>query len=131
MPREKSLTGRCAYEGESLMAKLLAHRDAEIPSLQSANDEVPEWIETVFRKMVAKRRSDRYQSMTEVIRALESGQGGSSVNMSIPRMPDTILLDLDSRWAGQVGFLVHSTESLRRIVVNSFAAARPLKHCLS
>lgn len=87
MPREKSLTGRCAYDGESWMAKLLAHRDAEIPSLQSANDEVPEWIETVFRKMVAKRRSDRYQSMTEVIRALESGQGGSSVNMSIPRMP--------------------------------------------
>jgi hypothetical protein len=113
------------------MAKLLAHRDAEIPSLQSANDEVPEWIETVFRKMVAKRRSDRYQSMTEVIRALESGQGGSSVNMSIPRMPDTILLDLDSQWAGQVGYLVHSTESIGRIVVNSFAAARPLKHCLS
>ncbi len=27
------LTGRCAYEGETLMSKLLAHRDSPVPSL--------------------------------------------------------------------------------------------------
>ncbi len=34
--------------GDSLMAKLLAHREAEIPSLVEANDEVPEWLDDVF-----------------------------------------------------------------------------------
>jgi len=82
------LTGRCAYEGESLMAKLLAHREAEIPSLQKANDEVPEWLEVVFRRMVAKKRSDRYQTMADVIRDLESGHGGSSMNVPMLPMPE-------------------------------------------
>ena len=65
------LTGKCAYEGDSLMAKLLAHRDAPIPSLSSVRVEVPAAVEAVFRKMVSKQAKDRYQTMTEVIKDLE------------------------------------------------------------
>ena len=71
------LAGRCAYEGDSLMAKLLAHRDAPIPSLCSVDSEIPALLDAVFRKMVAKQATDRYQSMTEVLRDLESCQNGS------------------------------------------------------
>lgn len=59
------LTGRVAYEGDSTMAKLLAHRDAPLPSL----GETP--IDHVFRKMIAKRPEDRQQTMAEVISELE------------------------------------------------------------
>ncbi len=71
------LAGRCAYEGDSLMAKLLAHRDAAIPSLCAVDSEIPAALDAVFRKMVAKQAKDRYQSMTEVIRDLESFQGSA------------------------------------------------------
>ncbi len=65
------LTGTPTYEGDTLMKKLLAHREQPIPSLRSARDEVPEPLEAVFRKMVAKKIEDRYQTMAEVIVALE------------------------------------------------------------
>jgi serine/threonine protein kinase len=83
------LTGKCAYDGDSLMAKLLAHRDAPIPSLRSFNEVIPQAVDEVFRKMVAKQPADRYQSMTEVIRDLEACQSGSSSSsgVSVPAMP--------------------------------------------
>ena len=39
------LTGRPAYEGDTLMAKLLAHREAPIPSLGAG---VPEQVQAIF-----------------------------------------------------------------------------------
>jgi tRNA A-37 threonylcarbamoyl transferase component Bud32 len=62
------LTGRTAYDGDSLMAKLLAHREQPTPFLGT---EVPDEVQVVFQKMVAKKFEDRYQSMSEVVAALE------------------------------------------------------------
>ncbi len=59
------------------MAKLLAHRDAPIPSLCHVDPDIPASVDAVFRKMVAKQANDRYQSMTEVIRDLEACQSSS------------------------------------------------------
>jgi formylglycine-generating enzyme required for sulfatase activity/serine/threonine protein kinase len=64
------LTGRVAYDGDSLMAKLLAHRDSPIPSLALARPEIPAELERTFLRMVAKEPQDRHQSMTEVIAEL-------------------------------------------------------------
>ncbi|HEY3969633.1 MAG TPA: SUMF1/EgtB/PvdO family nonheme iron enzyme [Planctomycetaceae bacterium] len=61
------LTGQATYDGDTLMAKLLAHRDQPIPSLREIRPEVPEQLEAVFARMVAKRIEDRYQTMSEVI----------------------------------------------------------------
>ncbi len=61
------LTGKATYDGDTLMAKLLAHRDQPIPSLRESRPEVPEQIQAVFSRMVAKKIEDRYQTMTEVI----------------------------------------------------------------
>ena len=65
------LTGQATYGGDSLMAKLLAHREQPIPSLRAVRPGVPEDVEAVFSAMVAKKVEDRYQSMAEVIAALE------------------------------------------------------------
>lgn len=70
------LTAKATYDGDTLMAKLLAHRDQPIPSLRSVRAEVPKQIESVFRKMVAKDINARYQTMTEVISSLESCRSG-------------------------------------------------------
>ncbi len=72
------LTGKATYAGETLMAKLLAHRDHPIPDLQVDCPHVPESLGRVFRKMVAKKVADRYQTMTEVIAGLEGCGDGLS-----------------------------------------------------
>ncbi len=65
------IAGKPMYAGQSLMAKLLAHREQPAPSLADEQSGVPQPLDAVFQKMVAKQVADRYQSMTEVIEALE------------------------------------------------------------
>jgi hypothetical protein len=73
------LTGKALYAGETMMAKLLAHREQPIPSLSAAlaAGAAPrtdhEHLDAVFRRMVAKRPEERYQSITEVLRDLQTG----------------------------------------------------------
>ena len=74
------LSGKAAYEGETLMAKLLAHRETPIPSL---GDNVPKPVQAVFRKMAAKRVEDRYQAMSEVVTALEAYSSAQQTSLSI------------------------------------------------
>ncbi len=66
------LTGKATYAGDTSMKKLMAHREHPIPSLRSARAEVPEEVDAVFKKMIAKKVRDRYQTMTEVITALDN-----------------------------------------------------------
>jgi CheY-like chemotaxis protein/tRNA A-37 threonylcarbamoyl transferase component Bud32 len=66
------LTGRPPYQGETLMATLLMHRDAPVPSLADAARGLPPALDAVFRRMVAKKPEERYRSMTEVIAALQA-----------------------------------------------------------
>src|SRR5579872_7371358 len=44
------LTGSATYEGDTLMAKLLAHRDQPIPALRMFRPEAPELVEAVFTR---------------------------------------------------------------------------------
>jgi serine/threonine protein kinase len=65
------LTGRAVYGGDTTVMRLLAHRDADIPSLRAERPDVPEHLDAIFQKMVAKKPEDRFGSMTEVIAELE------------------------------------------------------------
>jgi serine/threonine protein kinase/formylglycine-generating enzyme required for sulfatase activity len=73
------LTARSAYEGDSMMARLLAHRDQPIPSLRAVRDDVSESLDAVFRKSVAKNANDRYQSASAFMADLEACRTGASV----------------------------------------------------
>ena len=91
------LTGKATYDGETLMAKLLAHRDQPIPSICEIRPEVPQAVEAVFSRMVAKMVAERYQSMSEVIADLEAcctrqDQSGNSQQL-IDSLSDTGLTD--------------------------------------
>jgi hypothetical protein len=66
------LIGSPPYKGDSFVNTLLAHLEQPIPSLRERRPDVPERLDQIFRKMVAKKPEDRYPSMTEVIQALES-----------------------------------------------------------
>ena len=65
------LTGQAVYGGDTLVKKILAHRESRIPSIQKIRPDAPEQIDRLFSKMVAKNADERYQTMTEVIADLE------------------------------------------------------------
>lgn len=88
------LTGRAIYEGETLIKKVLAHRDKPIPSLRSVRPDVPGQLEAVFETMLAKKVEDRYQSMTTVIADLERCSAGNETTAILPA-PDVPATDAD------------------------------------
>ncbi|HEY5311088.1 MAG TPA: bifunctional serine/threonine-protein kinase/formylglycine-generating enzyme family protein [Pirellulales bacterium] len=59
------------YGGETLVAKFMAHREAPIPDLCSKRSDVPPELDAVFHRMVAKKPEERYQTMNEVVAALD------------------------------------------------------------
>jgi len=65
------LTGKPPYKESTPVNTILAHRDKPIPPLSEKRDDVPEAVDAIYRRMMAKKPEDRYQSMTEVIEALE------------------------------------------------------------
>ncbi|MCC9609066.1 SUMF1/EgtB/PvdO family nonheme iron enzyme [Blastopirellula sp. JC732] len=76
------LTGRVIYRQDTMMKTLMAHRDGAIPSLCDQRQDVPAELDAVFQKMVAKRPEDRFQSMTDVIAALETLPSGDEAKTS-------------------------------------------------
>jgi len=70
----KLLTGDPVYDADTSMRRLLAHRDAPIPSLRECGRNIPTELDAVFQKMVAKNPNDRYQSMDELITALTASR---------------------------------------------------------
>ena len=68
------LTGGPVFTGDSLMSRLIAHREQPPPSLTGPVDGVTPELDAIFHRMVAKRPEDRFQSMSEVAAALEALQ---------------------------------------------------------
>ena len=95
------LTGRKPYAGDTVAQKIVAHRDSPIPSLRAVRPEVPEWLDTVFQRTLAKRPEDRQQTMAELIVQLQqesltqpadaapSIESPPEATVSQPLLPDT------------------------------------------
>ncbi|MEQ8788438.1 MAG: serine/threonine-protein kinase [Pirellulaceae bacterium] len=65
------LTGDTPYTGNTVLKVFVKHREAEIPALRDKRPDVPASLEAVFRRMIAKNPDDRFQSMSELILALD------------------------------------------------------------
>jgi len=65
------LAGRPPYTGKNMMDKLIAHREAPIPSLAAVRQDLPNGLDRVVTRMLAKKRTERQQSMNEVVAALK------------------------------------------------------------
>ncbi len=72
------LTGNPPYRAETFAKLFLMHLESPIPSLCDARPDVPETLDAVCRRMLAKKPEDRHQSMAEVIADLEAVLGVSS-----------------------------------------------------
>ncbi len=81
------LAGVPPFTGQSLMSILLKHRDADVPLLRRVRPDVPKELEAVCGRMMAKAPADRYQTMAEVVAALEPFAERSAVAAGSPAQP--------------------------------------------
>ncbi len=65
------LIGEAPYNGETIFQVFMQHREGEIPSLRDKRPDVPEKVEAVCQKMLAKSPEERYQSMGELLAGIE------------------------------------------------------------
>ena len=66
------LTGKVLYGGDTIMEKLVAHRERDVPRLKSSRDDIPPELEAIFQQMVAKDPDKRYQSMSNLADDLQT-----------------------------------------------------------
>ncbi len=66
------LLNRPPYQGESLVAIMFKHKLEPIPSLKAVRPDVPDALEEIYLRMMAKDPAERIQTMAEVVRALEA-----------------------------------------------------------
>ena len=66
------LTGRAVFGGDTLAQKIMAHREKAVPSLRALRPDVPEVLDAVFQKMLAKEPEDRHAKMSAVLADLEA-----------------------------------------------------------
>jgi len=78
------ITGRAMYGGDTAIEKLMAHQTQPIPPLTEQCDGVSPELQTWFETMVAKSVDSRFQSMSEVITAIETLLAGPGSAQSSP-----------------------------------------------
>jgi hypothetical protein len=68
----RMLTGRPPYQADSVLRKLLAHREKPIPDVRDDRPEAPAELAAAITQMLAKYPEDRPESMLAVIGLLEA-----------------------------------------------------------
>jgi serine/threonine protein kinase len=66
------LTGRPPFLADTVLKRLMAHQERPAPSLRAARPEVSKKLEDVYLQMMAKRPTERPDSMADVIDLLEA-----------------------------------------------------------
>lgn len=81
------VTGRLPYDAETPLAIILKHLNAPVPSTLELNPQLPEAIDQIIQKSMAKEPSDRYQSAAEMIDDLGRFERGELVDAarSVPK----------------------------------------------
>ena len=64
------LTGRQPYEADTPMAVAIKHITDPVPQILLANPKLPEGMETIIQKAMAKNRNDRFASTVDLTNAL-------------------------------------------------------------
>ncbi|WP_246227589.1 serine/threonine-protein kinase [Mycolicibacterium helvum] len=70
------LTGKPPFTETSIASAMSAHLTKPVPSITAANARLPEGMDAVFERVLAKSPDDRYQSCAEFITALQEAARG-------------------------------------------------------
>ncbi|MEO7803779.1 MAG: protein kinase [Actinomycetota bacterium] len=68
----QAITGQAPFEGETSIAVALSHRDLPIPSARDVNPSIPQSIDDVIARAMAKSPGHRFASAAQMSRALRN-----------------------------------------------------------
>jgi len=119
------LTGKPVYDGDTVTAKLLAHHQQPVPDLCKLNDDVPEPLQSIFSQMVAKRIEDRFQTMSEVVGALEAFEASTSGLQNSASVLDSVDTSMEAEALSFLGDISKVSASKSRIATNKVRASTP------
>ncbi len=109
------VTGQPVFTGKTIMEVMTKHATEPVTPPDVVAERVPKSLSSIVMKMVAKRPSDRYQSMDEVIAALELFLGVSSAGPFTPQEQHATLLESSAR-----SFNKSRKAALRRLLKVAF-----------
>ncbi|HUG91767.1 MAG TPA: protein kinase [Planctomycetaceae bacterium] len=114
------LTGRVIVSGDTPVERLLAHRDAPLPSLREHRPELADELDPLIQRMIAKRPEDRFQTMAHVEQAIQRLLTGTG------RLSTSLLATVDELSRGR-GLEVGSTidRSLQPTAAGDVSGSRP------
>jgi serine/threonine-protein kinase len=82
------LTGKTPFDGVSILQKLLQHQEADPPQVRALRPDVPEELNALVLRMMAKRPEDRFQIPLLVVAPLRRFcAGGSGIFPNLKGVP--------------------------------------------
>lgn len=103
------LTGEVPFKGSSLTAVLSAHLLKQPPPLRSLKPEIPEKLEKVVLKTLAKKPELRYQSISEFADDFDAAMNvysspeGQKLNVTVQTVPPACEIYIDDEFKGRTG----------------------------
>jgi hypothetical protein len=70
------LAGRLPFDADTPLAIILKHLNDPVISPRQFNPDIPDWLEQIIMRLLAKDANERFQSADELITALVAGDGG-------------------------------------------------------
>jgi serine/threonine protein kinase len=89
------LTGRVPYEAPTPLGVVLAHVTQPIPSIHSIRPDLPEQMQTIVSRGMAKKVADRYATPTHLANALIQALGGNPLGETqevVTMIPPSLLM---------------------------------------
>ena len=78
------LTGRQPYEADTPMAVAFKHITDPVPNIHEANPALPDAVDGVIHKAMAKNKDDRFSTATDMVDHLRSISSGQRVSVDMP-----------------------------------------------
>ncbi len=112
------LSGDAPFPQGTMAQRIMLHQTAEPTDIHTLRSDVPEALIAIYRKMMAKRPDDRYQSAVEVSQALTEflGDGGTGL---------TDGAGLDSSFAAPAGPSLNENLTLAPLEDEAVGRERP------
>jgi len=78
------LTGRQPYEADTPMAVAFKHITDPVPNIHETNPSLPDAVDTVIHRAMAKNKDDRFATATDMVDTLRSISSGQRVSVDMP-----------------------------------------------
>jgi len=109
------LTKRPLFTDDTVMKKLMALQTQSAPTLSSCRDDISPAVEQLYQKMTAKKAEERFQSMSEVVTAIEHCMSPAAQSGHLPSLTQDASLQafLEGQSDSSVTILKPSDETIK------------------